>query len=315
VVRGGTLAHRLRRVTSAPGGGRLLLVHAHPDDETIGTGATMARYAAEGMGVTLVTCTLGEEGEVILPEVSHLAADQDDRLGEHRQDELAAAMAALGVHDFRFLGGPGTYRDSGMMGTPANDRATCFWRSDLLEASSALVSVLREVRPHVLVTYDDFGGYGHPDHIQAHRVATYATALAAAPSFRPDLGEAWDVPKVYWSAFPRSVLRAGIEALRAAGDTSDFAAMDPDDLPFACDDALVTTRIVAPEFLEAKMAAMRAHATQISVDGGFFALSDNVGSRALGTEYFRLVKGRPGGIPDSDGFESDLFAGVLTAEG
>ena len=149
---------------------RLLLVHAHPDDETIGTGATMARYAAEGAHVTLVTCTLGEEGEILLPEVSHLASDRDDQLGQHRQDELAAAMGELGVVDWRLLGGPGAFRDSGMVGTPANSRPDCFWRTDLLVAATHLVEVIREVRPQVMATYDDFGGYGHPDHIQAHRV-------------------------------------------------------------------------------------------------------------------------------------------------
>ncbi|MEI6372380.1 MAG: N-acetyl-1-D-myo-inositol-2-amino-2-deoxy-alpha-D-glucopyranoside deacetylase [Actinomycetes bacterium] len=287
---------------------RLLLVHAHPDDECIATGASMAMYAAQGAHVTLVTCTLGEEGEILLPDVAHLAADQQDELGAHRQEELGAAMAALGVTDWRLLGGPGAFRDSGMIGTPSNQRADCFWRADLLEAAAPLVGVIREVRPQVLITYDDFGGYGHPDHIQAHRVAMYATVLAAAASFRPELGQAWDVAKVYWTAFPRSVLRAGIEALRAAGDTSDFAAMDPDDLPFVIDDELVTTEIDASDFLDAKLQALRAHATQVSVDGGFFALSDNLGSKALGIEYFRLVRGPF--QASSDGRETDLFAGI-----
>jgi N-acetyl-1-D-myo-inositol-2-amino-2-deoxy-alpha-D-glucopyranoside deacetylase len=290
---------------------RLLLVHAHPDDETIGSGATMARYAAApNTSVTLVTCTLGEEGEIVLPEVAHLAADQEDRLGEHRLTELADAMSALGVTDWRLLGGPGAYRDSGMMGTSANDRPDCFWRADLLEAATHLVAVLREVRPQVLVTYDDFGGYGHPDHINAHRVAMYALTLAEAPSFRPDLGPAHTIDKVYWMAFPRSVMRAGIDALREAGETTGFAAMDPDDLPFAVDDALVTTTIDGSAFYEAKLAAMRAHATQISVDSGFFALSNNVGAPAMGTEYFRLVRGAPVGPFDGEGRETDLFAGV-----
>jgi N-acetyl-1-D-myo-inositol-2-amino-2-deoxy-alpha-D-glucopyranoside deacetylase len=290
---------------------RALFVHAHPDDETIGSGTTMARYAAEpDTSVTLVTCTLGEEGEILLPEVAHLAADQEDGLGEHRMTELADAMAALGVTDWRLLGGPGTYRDSGMAGTPPNDRPDCFWRADLLAAATHLVAVLREVRPQVLVTYDDFGGYGHPDHIQAHRVAMYALVLAAAPSFRPDLGEAHQVAKVYWMAFPRSVMRAGIEALREAGETTGFAAMDPDDLPFACDDALVTTAVDGSAHYESKIAAMRAHATQISLDSGFFALSNNLGSPALATEYFRLVHGTAAGPFDAAGRETDLFAGL-----
>lgn len=290
-----------------------MLVHAHPDDETISTGATMARYAAEGAEVTLVTCTLGEEGEILLDEFAHLAADRDDRLGEHRQSELGSAMAALGVSDWRLLGGPGRFRDSGMIGTPANEKPGCFWRTDLLEAATALVEIIREVRPQVVVTYDDFGGYGHPDHIQAHRITHYAIALAQSASFRPDLGPAWAVPKAYWTAFPRSILRAGIEAMKAQGQTDGFAAMDPDDLPFAVDDALITTEIDAAEYLPAKMAALRAHGTQVNVDGGFFALADNVGSQAFGTEYFRLAMGALG--PAANGRETDLFAGLAEVDG
>jgi N-acetyl-1-D-myo-inositol-2-amino-2-deoxy-alpha-D-glucopyranoside deacetylase len=290
---------------------RLLLVHAHPDDECIATGATMAKYAADGAQVTLVTCTLGEEGEVLLPELSHLASDQIDALGEHRQTELAAAMGALGITDWRLLGGPGRFRDSGMVGTPANDRPDCFWRTDLLVAATELVSVIRELRPQVVVTYDDFGGYGHPDHIQAHRVTHYAVALAEAESFRPELGAPWTVSKIYWTAFPRSVMKAGIEAMRASGAEGDFAEMDPDDLPFACDDELVTTAIEAQDFLTNKMEALRAHGTQVAVDGGFFALADNVGAEAFGTEYYRLVKGRRGPAgPDAAERENDLFAGI-----
>lgn len=290
-----------------------MLVHAHPDDESIATGASMARYVAEGAEVCLVTCTLGEEGEVIIDELGHLAATHSDTLGEHRQGELAAAMRELGVTDHRQLGAPGKYRDSGMVGTPSNERPDCFARADLLAAAIDLVPVIREVRPQVLVTYDDFGGYGHPDHIQAHRVATYAMALAAAASFRPDLGEPWQVAKVYWTAFPRSVMRAGIEALKAQGDTSGFADMNPDDIPFACDDALVTTAVDASAYLPQKMAALRAHATQVSVDGGFFALADNVGAEAFGIEYYRLVAGEPGGARDALGRETDLFGGIADA--
>lgn len=289
---------------------RLLLVHAHPDDETIGTGAAMAKYASEGVAVTLVTCTLGEEGEVLVPDLEHLAADQTDALGEHRIGELAEAMRLLGVSDHRFLGGPGRFRDSGMMGVPSNERDDCFWRADLLDAATSLVEVIREVRPQVVVTYDDFGGYGHPDHIQAHRVTHYAVALAESASFRPDLGPAWSVAKVYWTAFPRSIVREGILALREQGSDSDFAAMDPDDIPFACEDSLITTAIEANEFTDAKMAALAAHRTQVTVDGGFFALSNNLGSQVWGTEYFRLARGQLGPLSD-DGKETDLFAGVV----
>ncbi len=283
-----------------------MLVHAHPDDETIGTGVTMAKYVAEGVQVTLVTCTLGEEGEVLLDEFAHLAADQDDALGAHRQTELAAAMAELGVTDWRLLGGPGRYRDSGMIGTPSNERPECFWRADLLQAATELVPIIREVRPQVLITYDEFGGYGHPDHIQAHRVAHYAIDLAESPSFRPDLGPAWRVMKVYWAAFPKSVILSGIEALKVSDPDHEFAQMDPDDIPFACDDELVTTTIEGIEYLPSKLAALRAHGTQVNVDGGFFSLADNVGAQAFGTEYFRLVRG------ETAGGETDLFAGIPT---
>ncbi len=289
---------------------RLLLVHAHPDDETIGSGATMAQYVAEGAGVTLVTCTLGEEGEILLPELAHLAASQADGLGAHRITELSNAMAALGVTDWRLLGGPGKYRDSGMIGTAPNDRPDCFWRSDLLDAAKHLVKVIREVRPQVLVTYDDFGGYGHPDHIQAHRVATYAKDLAAAPSFAPELGDAWSISKVYWTAFPISVMRAGIEMLKASGDQTEFATQDPEEIPFACPDEFVTTAIDGGAFADHKMAALAAHATQISTDEGFFALSNNLGSQVLGTEYYRLVQGIVAGPFDDQGRETDLFNGL-----
>jgi len=289
---------------------RLLLVHAHPDDETIGCGATMAKYVAEGAHVTLVTCTLGEEGEVLVSELAHLAAQHEDRLGQHRYDELGQAMVALGVTDWRLLGGAGTFRDSGMIGTEPNARPDNFWNTDLLEAARHLVKIIREVRPQVLVTYDDFGGYGHPDHIQAHRVAHYATSLAEAASFAPELGDAWAISKIYWTAFPVSVMRAGIEMLKAAGDESGFAAQDPDDIPYACPDEYVTTYIDGSIFVERKTAALRAHATQISADEGFFALSNNLGAEVLGTEYYRLVRGVKAGPFDVDGHETDLFAGL-----
>lgn len=285
---------------------RLLIVHAHPDDESIGTGATMAKYVAEGASVTLVTCTLGEEGEVLIPELAHLAADHDDLLGEHRIAELTEAMAILGVTDFRFLGGAGKYRDSGMMGVESNERVDCFWNADLLEAATDLVAIIREVRPQVIATYDDFGGYGHPDHIQAHRVTTYAIALAESPSFKPELGEAWSVAKVYWTAFPKSRIAKGIAKLKEIGDESEFASMDPDDIPFAVDDSVITTVIDGAAFTQAKFAALTAHKTQVTTDSGFFALSNNLGLEIFSEEHFRLVRGK---MPRS-GQESDLFEGV-----
>jgi N-acetyl-1-D-myo-inositol-2-amino-2-deoxy-alpha-D-glucopyranoside deacetylase len=290
---------------------RILFVHAHPDDEVINSGIVMAKYAAEGAHVTLVTCTLGEEGEILVPGLAHLAADQDDALGQYRINELAGAMTALGVTDNRFLGGPGRYRDSGMMGVEQNERPGCFWQADLDEASAYLVEVLREVRPQVLVTYDEIGGYGHPDHIQAHRVSMRATELAADPAFRPELGAAWSVAKVYWYAMPFSFLQAGIDAMRAAGDTEFFNGVDKaEDLGMGVPDDLISARVEAEEYIEAKMAAMRAHETQIAVDGPFFALSNNLGQRIWGVECFRLAGGRVFAAGASGELESDLIAGL-----
>jgi N-acetyl-1-D-myo-inositol-2-amino-2-deoxy-alpha-D-glucopyranoside deacetylase len=246
---------------------RLLLVHAHPDDESIYTGATMARYADEGAQVTLVTCTLGELGEIIPRSLAHLAAEKEDRLGEYRTGELAAACAALGVTGHRFLGGPGRWRDSGMMGTAGNDDPRCFWRANVDEAARALLEVIVEVRPQVVVTYDADGAYGHPDHIQAHRVAWRAWELAG-PSLPGGPG------KFYAAA----ALGSGPER--------------------------VTTEIDAGAWFGRKLAAMRAHATQITVDPPFFALSDGVRRRASGTEYYTLLAG-PRGPGDP---EDDLFA-------
>lgn len=304
-------------MTTTEAARRMLLVHAHPDDETINNGATMAEYVAAGARVTLVTCTLGEEGEVLVPELAHLASDRDDGLGRHRIGELKAAMIELGVTDHRFLGGAGRFRDTGMAYAddgevipPSVVGPGTFWSADLREAADELVAVIREVRPQVLVTYDEVGGYGHPDHIQSHRVATYGAALAAAPSYRTDLGPAWDIPKVYWSAMPRSVIAEGIAAMREIG--SDFFGVESaDDVPFAVPDEMITARIDAMDHVEQKMAAMRAHATQITLDGPFFALSNHLGQQIWGYEYYRLVKGAPGPVDPKTGWESDLFAGLM----
>ena len=281
---------------------RLLLVHAHPDDETINNGVTMAKYAEAGAAVTLVTCTRGEEGEVLVTELANLASDKDDKLGEHREIELKDAMAQLGINDFRFLGTPNKkWRDSGMMGTPQNERGDVFWQADLDEASLELVKIILEIKPQVLITYDEFGGYGHPDHIKAHRVAMRATELAAE--------QGWQVSKIYWNTMPRSVIQMGIEKMKEVG-SDFFGAESVDDLPFAKPDELVTTVVNAPEYVPQKLAAMKAHATQISVDGPFFALSNNLGLSVWGDEYYILVKGEKAAPFDANGRELDIFAGI-----
>jgi len=281
-------------------GYRVLLVHAHPDDETINNGATMALYAALGAQVTLITCTRGEEGDILTPELTHLASSATDGLGEHREIELLNSMKALRITDFRFLAQcESKYRDSGMMGTEPNNRPDVFWQADLEEASDYLVKVIDEIKPHILITYDEFGGYGHPDHIQAHRVAMRGSEKSN-----------WQIQKIYWNTMPKSVLAEGMAKMKELG--SDFFGADNvDDLPFAKDDSFVTTLIDGNSYVDAKMEAMRAHRTQISLDGPFFALSDNLGLQIWGNEYYTLVKGVKSEPFDANGRETDLFSGVI----
>ena len=281
---------------------RLLLVHAHPDDETINNGATMAKYAAEGVQVTLVTCTRGEEGEVLVESLANLASSRDDKLGEHREIELKNAMVHLGINDFRFLGSPNKkWRDSGMIGTTQNERKDVFWQADLTEAAQELVKIILEIKPQVLITYDEFGGYGHPDHIKANQVAMLAAELAS--------NQGWKISKIYWNTMPKSVIQMGIDKMKEVG-SSFFGADSVEDLPFAKPDELVTSVIKAPDYVEQKLAAMKAHETQISIDGPFFALSNNLGLSVWADEYYTLVKGEKSKPFDESGREIDLFAGV-----
>ena len=285
------------------GSGGLLLVHAHPDDETLTTGATMAHYAASGARVTLVTCTLGQLGEVIGPELAHLTPDE---VGEHRRGELAAAMTALGVRDHRLLAG-GRWRDSGMVwvrpgiaGVAPDADPRSFALADVDEAAAALVEVIAEVRPRAVVTYDPGGGYGHPDHVQAHRVTMRALALAGA--------QGWPVAKVYWVRTPRSWVQRERAALLADHPASmTVRALDDPLPPVVADDEVVTTAVDARERLGAKLAALRAHATQVRVEGEVFALSDGVAQAVRATEGFELVAGVLGPAGDG-GRERDLLA-------
>jgi N-acetyl-1-D-myo-inositol-2-amino-2-deoxy-alpha-D-glucopyranoside deacetylase len=296
---------------------RLMLVHAHPDDETINNGATMAKYVAEGAAVCLVTCTLGEEGEVLVEDLAHLAPDQNDDLGAHRLGELKVAMETLGVTDYVRLGGDGRFRDSGMAYDTqgraiARDvlRDGIFWTTDLLEAANELVPVIRDRRPQVLVTYNEIGNYGHPDHIQAHRVAMYATQLAGVSSYRRDLGEPWTVARVLWITMSKSRMIAGIQALREAGDHETFKHFDPDG-PMSVmlsTDADIAVEIDGSPWVAQKIAAMRAHATQITSDGPFFAGVEVLGDDRWAHEYYRLACGVP--LPKGEGWADDLFAGL-----
>ncbi|HWE90529.1 MAG TPA: N-acetyl-1-D-myo-inositol-2-amino-2-deoxy-alpha-D-glucopyranoside deacetylase [Pseudonocardiaceae bacterium] len=292
---------------------RLLLVHAHPDDETSTTGVTIAHYRARGIPVTLVTCTRGERGENALVKGNHDGSDDSaERLGELRVAELRSAASELGLTDVRFLGGPGSWWDSGMADARVH-HPRAFADGDLAEQIGQLVAIIREVRPQVILTYDENGGYGHPDHIRAHDVAIAAYDAAADPATFPDAGDAWSVTKLYASAVPYSQLLHVAEymsTLDIPGNPFTFAGDPPpvEALPFGVPDEAVTARIDAHEMADAKVAAMRAHRTQLGVNGWFFTLADAPG-RPFGVEYFRILRGTA--APNQAGEpENDLFAGA-----
>ena len=280
---------------------RMVVVHAHPDDETLWTGGMIARYVAARVNVTLVTCTLGEQGEVLSEELRGLAADRADQLGGYRLAELRAACAVLGVTDLRFLGGIGRWRDSGMVAepgarasVPAQLHPRSFAASRLDEQVDALVTVLQQVRPQVVVTYGPDGGYGHPDHVRAHQVTMAATAQAP------------EVQRVFWAVRPVSSLAAGIAAL-AAMPGLPFPLPDAHGLP-GVDDTEVSTVLDVAEYRDAVLAAMRAHATQVRVwtagAHAAFALSDGVARPTFDIEHFTLARGAVAGSGE------DLFGGL-----
>ncbi len=203
--------------------------------------------------------------------------------------------------DVRLLGGAGRYGDSGMTGLPDNDDPGCFWQADVDEAAGLLADVILEVRPQVLVTYDDNGGYGHPDHVQAHRVAMRAVDLAAARGHR--------IAKVYWNRVPRSVAEAAFARLQDELPALPFdKSAGVDDVPGVVADERITTAVDGTAHAAAKAAAMRAHATQIEVAEPYFALSNALAQPLFTTEYYELVRG-----PGQRG-ETDLFAGLGTGE-
>lgn len=293
----------------------LLLVHAHPDDETSTTGVTIAHYRAQGIPVTLVTCTRGERGENALADHDSHGGDGDkaaEHVGELRAAELYAAARELGLADVRFLGGAGAWWDSGMADARVH-HPRAFSEGDLAEQTGQLVAIIREMRPQVILTYDENGGYGHPDHIRAHDVAVAAFTAAADPSEYPTAGDPWSVAKLYAAAIPYSqMLRVAqfMSTMDVPGNPFAFGDSAPsvEDLPFTVADEAVTARIEAAEFADAKVAAMRAHRTQLGVNNWFFVVADAPG-RPFGAEYFQILRGTPatGQVGET---ESDLFAGL-----
>jgi len=279
---------------------RLLFVHAHPDDETMSNGVTIAHYAARGAQITVLTCTLGEEGEIIGDDFAQLGVGEADQLGGYRIGELAAALGHLGLGEPRFLGGAGCWRDSGMPDTPRR-RRTAFVDSDTGAVVGQLASVIAELRPHVVVTYDPDGGYGHPDHIRAHHVATAAVAAAA---------DRWVVPKFYWTVTAADTFRAGVDSLGPDDVLADWI-WPPAELSYGFPDDRITAVIDAPECIAAKVAAIGAHGTQMVLGptGRAFTLSNKLILPVLGQEHYVLASGWAGETDDK-GWEHDLLAGL-----
>jgi N-acetyl-1-D-myo-inositol-2-amino-2-deoxy-alpha-D-glucopyranoside deacetylase len=274
----------------------LVCVHPHPDDEAISCGGVLARSADEGIRTHVVTCTGGEAGDNLA------GIDLGDRdLPSARREEMAAAAAALGLSGHTWLG----FRDSGMAGTPANEHPEAFVRVDLDAAAARLARIIRDLRPQVVVSDDENGTYGHPDHIQAHRVTTRAVTLAADPGW--ETGQApWQVAKRYVHTLSRTRVWRFHVFLREHGLTSPFGdAMGPDDLPFGVPDGHVTTTVDVGPWLDRKEAAMRAHASQIAPDSYFLNVPDDLAEAGFGVEQFVLVGADPAVVQ-----ETDLFTGL-----
>ncbi len=275
----------------------LMTVHAHPDDEAIGTGGVLRRAADEGIHTVLVTCTGGEVGEIAHPGLATA-----ENLGEVRRLELEAACEILGIGSLHLLG----YRDSGMVGTPDNDHPDCFFQADLEQAIGKLVAIIRQERPQVLITYDDNGFYGHPDHIHANRITVAAFDAAGDAARFPEAGEPWQPLKLYYTAAPRSALGQFADRLREAGIPVPFSEEETFDPPFGTPDELVTTEIDVSAQVERKRAGLLAHATQMGPEVFFAHLPPPLFHELFGREHFQRVQSlRP--APDR---EDDLFAGL-----
>ncbi len=267
----------------------LLFVHAHPDDETLTAGLTMAHYVQAGHPVHVLTCTLGEEGEVIPPDLVHLDAAHEDELGPHRREELRAAMDVLRViHEVLgedpARGMLSRYRDSGMAGTPSASNPAAFANADVDDVAVLVAEVVRRIRPAVVVTYDEQGGYGHPDHIQTHRV-TCAAVRSLPEGERPALYAV--LTPASWAREDR-VWLADHPSVGAAWSLPDPEGEYP---PSVVADDLVTHEVVDPAMVPVQAAALREHVTQVTVaeSGDSYALSNHIAARIPGREAFALL--------------------------
>jgi len=281
---------------------RLLAVHAHADDETITMGGLLALCSDRGIPTSLICCTDGKLATIVDPDMPEETTRP--RLAQIREQELTEACRILGVTELNFL----RYGDSGMAGEPTNNVPDAFWMAPIDDVVRRIVEHIRRFKPHVVVTYDANGGYGHPDHIQAHRGALLAVEAAHAAMY-PESGDRWLVQKLYYTAFPVSQMRKVVEMARAAGMDPPFGLDNPEQAPFLTPDELVTTTIDGLPALDRKRAALRAHRSQISEDWPMLSVPDEV-ARQFANEYFSLVISRkPVIVP-----ETDVFAGVEAEE-
>jgi N-acetyl-1-D-myo-inositol-2-amino-2-deoxy-alpha-D-glucopyranoside deacetylase len=292
----------------------LLFVHAHPDDETLNNGATIAHYTARGASVRVVTCTLGEEGEVIGDQWAQLTVNHADQLGGYRITELSKALRCLGIDEPIFLGGAGRWRDSGMAGTESRPGGSTRFVDSGPAAVAALVEIIRNLRPHVVVTYDPNGGYGHPDHIRAHEVTTEAVA-AAGGGEHP--GEPWVVPKFYWTVTSAAAMAAAARELGPDDFLPHWLPLPPEGAEaIGYPDERITTVIDARDGLAAKIEALHAHATQVVVGptGRSGALSNDLALPIIGDEHYVLISGASRASENAPGggalTETDLLAGI-----
>jgi len=285
-----------------------MVVHAHPDDESLGSGGTIQHYDRLGVRTVVVICTGGEAGEISDPALA-----TKETLGEVRRRETETATAILGASKLAWLG----YRDSGMAGTPENDDERCFHRCDFEEAVGRMVRLIREERPQVMTAYDVNGIYGHPDHVMSHRVAQAAFWAAGDPGRFLDAGPAWRVSKLYEQVNPRSNMERMREWMRAAGIERRRDDESPEEEErrfkerlqrFAVADYCVTTLIDIREFADRKREAVLAHRTQMGPDGRFARMPDDLRRQMWTHERYRLVAGPF--APREHGVEEDFFAGL-----
>jgi mycothiol conjugate amidase Mca len=305
----------------------IMTVHAHPDDEVVFTGGVLALYGKRGVRTVLVTATNGEEGEIHDPDL--VEEEARPRLGEIRREELRKAVDILGVHHLEMLG----YRDSGMAGTEANANPANFHNADRDEATARLVALIRKYKPQVLVTYDENGAYGHPDHIKCNVITQAAFDLAADPAYHPELGEAWEPAKLYYTHWPEEVWEKAHEMYKERGlkwpwdEEEQQQTEDPEhksdeealgELEAKTEEAkeenkpppyvppAVTARVDVLDAFDQKREAILVHRTQFAPEGTFLTMPDDIARVVFAEEHYSLVRSR---IPAPDS-EVDLMQGL-----